>query len=355
MSSTRTLLLRSTKHTIHTRIIKSVQIHKMQSCNGNIHNYRLLSTNIDISFKHSIGIGVPHPIVSILEGCKSLKDCYIKIRNEHEYISLLSNNNSTYSYDNHKYFILKLTEKASQDKYLTWQMIFNIIEFYSNQNEIFHLPIESIYNFLSILCKRGDFNAVSSMIEQLITQSNDRLPILQINNQLFIMLIHSLRISKQYEKGHELFQQAINEFNIEPTIPLLLQGYMCNPSKWKYNFMTLLNEYNLQCNQYTYNKVIQFHLQCIINIINDINEYIEFEMLKLHTQQILFYLNHSKSLNCFLNVDIFDRIISVSFDYMLHSKISDNNFIEWIDKYIKHIIIKQLNNQIIDINQYQMK
>ena len=88
---------------------------------------------------------------------------------------------------------------------------------------IYNVPIESIYNFLGVLSRRGEYNSISSIIEKL----SDKLNInIDVNHQLFTLLIQSLRIGNQSQSGYLLFQQAVNEFNVEPSLPLLLQVYM---------------------------------------------------------------------------------------------------------------------------------
>ena len=163
--------------------------------------------------------------MSILNGCRSLKDCYQTIIHETEYLSLLKEDKLGYTAQHHKYFILQLIDKASKDKYLSWQMVFNIIQFYSNFNQRYRMKPQSIYNFLSILSRRGDFNAVSSIIKKLIIPSNDK-PQLTINSQLFSLLIQALRIGGQSDNAFNLFQQSITEFNLKPSIQVLVQGYM---------------------------------------------------------------------------------------------------------------------------------
>lgn len=232
MASARNLVLEFSKHTKYTIHPSSLtQAHHPQCirvsyCNSTQYRfstwgrYNILEDSVDA-----------HPIMSILTGCRSLKDCYERIRSADEYIALLNSDNSTYSYQHHKYFILTLIQTASKDKYLSHQMIINIIEFYSNKsfNSIYNVPTESIHNFLSILSRRGDFNAITSIIDRLTANENtddNKLPTLSINNQLFCILIQSLRIGGQYDRGYALFEQALNEFKLKPSISLLLQGYM---------------------------------------------------------------------------------------------------------------------------------
>ena len=216
-----------TKHTIHTihtytkhanHITKSVKIDRIKSIQimYNVSNYNLNNFSAS-NFVNE------HPITSILNGCRSLKDCYERIINEKEYLLLLNEEKSGYTHQHHITFMLKLIDRASKDKYLSWQMVLNIIQFYSNFNEIYNVKPETVYNFLSILSRRGDFNAVSSIIQRLIDCQQ---PKLSINNQIFALLIQSLRIGGQSERGYTLFQQAINEFNLKPSISILLQGYM---------------------------------------------------------------------------------------------------------------------------------
>lgn len=239
MSSTRKLFLvihSTRKYTIHsysihrTIITKSVQICKIKSVSVES-NYRFssnamqsLPSNSSSSSSTSLSSNSEHHIVSILSGCRSLKDCYEKMIHEKEYLSLLNEDKLGYTNQHHKYFILKLINKASKDKYLSWQMVFNIIQFYSKFHQRYQMKPASIYNFLSILSRRGDFDAVTSIIEHLSTASN--LPQLPINSQLFTLLIQALRIGGQSKRGYHLFEQCIEDFDLKPSIQLLLQGYM---------------------------------------------------------------------------------------------------------------------------------
>ena len=398
---------------------------------------------------------------SILNGCSTLKDCYERIRNESSYIAVLSDGNAAvYSYQDHKYFILQILRTASKDKYLSWQMVLNVIEFYSKFQKMYNVPIESIYNFLSIFSRRGDFNAVSSIVDRLVENTEsavgavpqpvDTLPSLPINHRLFTLLIQSLRIGGQSERGYSLFQQSLRDFDLQPSVPLLLQGYMvrvsqyllsvpvvvtlsespcaslhclapslstappknhdahtqCRPSQWNMNAISLLNQYNLFCDESAYCELIQFHLDCIIdqcqntkwsqstNVHRVLSEFdfdaidpsklpseiqreynhsrnemegsksnpnisVEnvLEGIQLNGQRVLFYLNHAHSSNLPLQMAIFEDILRVVFDYMLHHKLSTvimrvgdgkgsstNRFVQWIHQYTKHVLSEQLRN-----------
>ena len=193
----------------------------------------------------------------------------------------------------------------------------------------------------------------------------------------------------------------------------IIYNTQCNPSKWNYNFTLLLDEYNLYCAESSYNEVIKFHLKCIMNECDktknlknsekmstqfefddidiyqlpshrklkttiDNNENMMMQIsaedilnkIEMHSQRILFYLNHAKNSNCQLNIDVFSKIISTSFDYMLHNKLSSiimnnnnnnnnnnntNTFCEWVNKYLKHIINQQLRNHCQSLSLWQSR
>eukprot|EP01083_Nonionella_stella_P025499 70188_1 len=373
MSSTRKLLLRITKYTVHTHScaninrgmvtkwieIEHCKVHSSFAC-------PIRKIHSDLHQDHA------HSITSILSGCRSFKDCYRVIRSKEEYLVLLNKDDSSYTYQHHKYFILHLIERASKDQYLSWQMIWNLIQFYSNFKARYHVPTESIYTFLSILSRRGDFTAVSCIIERLLD-----IETLPINHRVFCLLMEALRVGGQSHKGYGLLEQALSDFNLEPSVTLLLHGYMCNPSKWNFNLISLLNEYDLECGASAYSEVIQFHLKCImqqsqvrkkkkmynaqfddlvsiadklpsdINITIDVVEpnskptELSFKTLQLHGQRVLFYLNHAHSSNCHLKSEIFDDIILTCFNHMFGTKLCCN---EWMAQYVQHIVFEQLRN-----------
>ena len=236
MTSTRKLLLVITKHTIHTKstfnhtiITRSIKIETIQSINipSNHVQQSSFATSVIPTYS-TTDDDKGHSITSILSGCKTLKDCYNRMIDAQEYISLLKqNDSSSYSLSDHKYFLYMLISRASKDKYLNWQTIFKIIEFYSNMHERNQMPIDCIQNFLSLLSKRGDYDGVSCIIERLISEKTSKLPTISTTNaQIFTLLIQALRIGGHSERGYTLYEQAMNEFNLQPSITLLLQGYM---------------------------------------------------------------------------------------------------------------------------------
>ncbi|ETO23481.1 hypothetical protein RFI_13702, partial [Reticulomyxa filosa] len=169
-----------------------------------------------------------------------------------------------------QYLMTSKTEKNSEDKdeknsELTWYVSTTVMQ-------------ETCRQFMDVLAKKGEFQQLSKLFDQLsnmstlpnISQSCHSSLLRRVNtfveefvNQLYPYLLQALRISNNEKKGWQLFQKLLNQLNISPTLPLLTQAYLCNAENLNNNYLDFLKEYHTMPAVEYLLEVMHYHIDFI--------------------------------------------------------------------------------------------